>query len=135
MRERIRRFMQGRYGVDQFSQFLMGLGLVLVLVSSFIPVNFLASACYIIGWGNVIYAYVRLLSRNISKRYSENQLFLTKTQKFRRWFTSQKNLMQQKKMYRIYTCPGCKQKIRIPKGKGKIEVRCPKCGTTFIKKS
>ena len=58
-----------------------------------------------------------------------------KTYKIRNWFQNQKNIWQQRKVYHIYTCPSCKQKIRIPKGKGKIEVRCPKCGTTFIKKS
>ena len=135
MRERFMRFMQGRYGTDQYSQFLLIVGLILVLTSSFIPVDFLASACYIIGWIAVIYAYVRIFSRNISKRYDENQKYLAKTSKIRSGFNKQKSLMQQRKIYRIYTCPGCKQKIRIPKGKGKIEVRCPKCGTTFVKKS
>ncbi|MFR5507562.1 MAG: MJ0042-type zinc finger domain-containing protein, partial [[Ruminococcus] torques] len=61
--------------------------------------------------------------------------YLMKTYKIRNWFQNQKNIWQQRKVYHIYTCPSCKQKIRIPKGKGKIEVRCPKCGTTFIKKS
>lgn len=83
----------------------------------------------------VIYAYVRIFSRNISKRYDENQRYLAKTQKIRTWINKQKSLRQQRKIYHIYTCPGCKQKIRVPKGKGKIEIRCPKCGTTFVKKS
>ncbi len=76
-----------------------------------------------------------MFSRNVRKRYDENVRFLNKTAKIRGFFKSQKNLMAQRKDYHIYTCPGCKQKIRIPRGKGKIEIRCPKCGTTFIKKS
>lgn len=135
MRERIMRFMQGRYGTDQFSQCLIVVALVLLLLSSFIPVDFLKSLCYILGWAAAIYCYFRMFSRNISKRYDENQNYLAKTAKIRNWFNKQKSMMQQRKIYRIYTCPGCKQKIRVPKGKGKIEVRCPKCGTTFIKKS
>ena len=106
--------------------------------SSFIVV-FLRTAVsmllYIFGWGVVIYCYFRIFSRNVQKRYAENQAYLMKTYKIRNWFQNQKNIWQQRKVYHIYTCPSCKQKIRIPKGKGKIEVRCPKCGTTFIKKS
>ena len=90
---------------------------------------------YIFGWGVVIYCYFRIFSRNVQKRYAENQAYLMKTYKIRNWFQNQKNIWQQRKVYHIYTCPSCKQKIRIPKGKGKIEVKCPKCGTTFIKKS
>lgn len=135
MREKLMRFMEGRYGTDQFSQFLLISAVILFLLSSFVPVELLQSVCYIIAWVAAIYAYVRVFSRNISKRYAENQKFLAKTQNIRSWFNKQKNMMQQRKIYHIYTCPGCKQKIRIPKGKGKIEVRCPKCGTTFIKKS
>lgn len=135
MRERFMRFMQGRYGVDQYSQFLVITGVLVVLLSSFIPVNLLKSACYIVGWVLVIFAYVRIFSRNIGKRYDENKRYLAKTQKIRVWINTQKSLMKQRKIYHIYTCPGCKQKIRVPKGKGKIEIRCPKCGATFVKKS
>ena len=76
-----------------------------------------------------------VLIRLGEKRYAENQAFLAKTYGIRNFFRKQKNIWQQRRVYHIYTCPSCKQKIRIPKGKGKIEVRCPKCGTTFIKKS
>lgn len=80
---------------------------------------------YLLGWGCLIYAYFRMFSRNVRKRYDENVRFLNKTAKIRGFFKSQKNLMAQRKDYHIYTCPGCKQKIRIPRGKGKIEIRCP----------
>lgn len=90
---------------------------------------------YIIGWAAMIYCYFRLFSRNIQKRYAENQKFLAKTYNIRCFFNKQKNMFMQRRIYHIYKCPGCKQKIRIPRGKGRIEVRCPKCGTTFIKKS
>ena len=135
MKEKIMRFMQGRYGIDQFSKFLLITGLVVVLLSSFFRESAWSMILYILGWAIVIYCYVRMFSRNIQKRYAENQRYLSKTYKVRSWFQKQKNLFQQRKIYHVYTCPSCKQKIRIPKGKGRIEVRCPKCGTTFVKNS
>ena len=134
MKEKFIRFMQGRYGVDQLSKFILILGLVFVVISALFN-NALSLLTYILGWVMVIYCYFRIFSRNIPKRYAENQAYLAKTYKIRTFFGKQKNIWQQRKTHHIYTCPSCKQKIRIPKGKGKIEVRCPKCGTTFIKKS
>lgn len=136
MKEKLIRFMQGRYGIDQLSKFLLITGLAVVLLSGVFRMKPAVSMLlYIFGWGVVIYCYFRIFSRNVQKRYAENQAYLMKTYKIRNWFQNQKNIWQQRKVYHIYTCPSCKQKIRIPKGKGKIEVRCPKCGTTFIKKS
>ena len=135
MKEKLIRFMQGRYGIDQLSKFLLITGLAVVLLSAFFGETEVSMLLYIFGWGVVIYCYFRIFSRNVQKRYAENQAYLMKTYKIRNWFQNQKNIWQQRKVYHIYTCPSCKQKIRIPKGKGKIEVRCPKCGTTFIKKS
>ena len=135
MKEKLIRFMQGRYGIDQLSKFLLITGLAVVLLSAFFGETAVSMLLYIFCWGVVIYCYFRIFSRNVQKRYAENQAYLMKTYKIRNWFQNQKNIWQQRKVYHIYTCPSCKQKIRIPKGKGKIEVRCPKCGTTFIKKS
>ena len=134
MKEKFIRFMQGRYGVDQLSKFILILGLVFVVISALFN-NALSLLTYILGWVMVIYCYFRIFSRNIPKRYAENQAYLAKTYKIRTFFGKQKNIWQQRKTHHIYTCPSCKHKIRIPKGKGKIEVRCPKCGTTFIKNS
>ena len=134
MKEKFIRFMHGRYGVDQLSKFILILGLVFVVISALFN-NALSLLTYILGWVMVIYCYFRIFSRNIPKRYAENQAYLAKTYKIRTFFGKQKNIWQQRKTHHIYTCPSCKQKIRIPKGKGKIEVRCPKCGTTFIKNS
>ncbi|OUP83676.1 hypothetical protein B5F07_10225 [Lachnoclostridium sp. An169] len=135
MKEKFIRFMQGRYGIDQFSKFLLILGVVVVLLSSFLSRNPVGLVFYLIGWALVIYCYFRMFSRNTSKRYAENQAFLAKTYKIRTFFSQQKNIWKQRRVYHIYTCPNCRQKIRIPRGKGKIEIRCPKCSTTFIKKS
>ena len=77
----------------------------------------------------------RMLSKNHSARYAENQKYLQLTAKFRYWLDQQKKLWQERKYHHIYTCPKCKQKIRIPKGKGKIMVRCPKCHFEFQKRS
>lgn len=135
MKEKLVRFMQGRYGVDTFSKFLLVLGLVVVLLSSFFAGKTVGTICYVLGWVLIIYCYFRMFSKNVTKRYAENQSFMARTYKIRCFFQRQKNLFKQRKAYHIYKCPGCGQKIRIPRGKGKIEVRCPKCSNTFIKKS
>lgn len=134
LKERFMRFMQGRYGADAFSRFLLWASVICVLVSGFAP-GIAGSILYTISVVGLIYCYFRMFSRNYEKRYRENQMFLNRTAGIRSFFSRQKNLMAQRKTHHIYTCPGCKQKIRIPKGRGKIEISCPKCHTKFIKRS
>lgn len=138
MRDRFARFMYGRYGSDEFSKFLLQCTLVLCVLSvvlNLLGIRTVASLCYWIAMIVIIYTYIRMFSRNIQKRYDENQKFLLKKMAFMRKFHSEKSIMSQRKYYHFYRCPSCRQRIRIPKGKGKIEIRCPKCNTTFIKKS
>ena len=131
MREKFLHFMQGRYGADQLYRVMLIGGAVLVILSNFIfEVFFL-----LLGWILVVLAFVRAFSKDYSRRYAENQKFLELTGKIRKVFGKQRYVMEQRKDYHIYTCPGCKQKIRIPRGKGRIEITCPKCHTTFIKNS
>lgn len=131
MREKFIRFMYGRYGIDSLGKFTIAAGLITIVLSSFVHWRFLP----FISWLCIITAYYRMFSKNIYKRSSENQWYLSKTCKLRAFVSRQKNLFAQRKTHHIYTCPSCRQKIRIPRGKGKIEIRCPKCSTTFIKRS
>ena len=130
MREKLYRFMMGRYGNDSLNRFLMILSMIFFVLSLFrIPY------VYVLGLVCLIYAYFRMLSRNTYKRSMENNMYLQKTYKLRQYFATFKRDMQMRKTHHIYRCPSCRQKIRIPRGKGKIEIRCPKCSHTFIKKS
>ena len=129
--------MQGRYGVDDLSRFTMGVALVLIILAMFANIfsRTVGSTLDILGVAAIVYAYIRIFSRNIQQRYAENQKFLQMTSKFRFRFNKENDLMKQRKTHHIYSCPGCGQKIRIPKGKGKIEIECPKCHTKFVKRS
>lgn len=131
MRERFYRFMQGRYGQDQFAKFLLGAVIACIVLNLFFRSRILGWA----AWFLLIYAYFRILSRNHAARYAENQRYLNSTVRFRYWLDQQKKLAAERKYHHIYTCPKCRQKIRIPKGKGKIMVRCPKCHHEFQKRS
>ena len=137
MRDKFNKFMQGRYGVDDLSRFTMGTALVLIILAMFANIfsRTAGSTLDILGVAAIVYAYIRIFSRNIQQRYAENQKFLQMTSKFRFRFNEEKDLMKQRKTHHIYSCPGCGQKIRIPKGKGKIEIECPKCHTKFVKRS
>lgn len=112
----------------------MGVAFVMIILSMFIR-NRVGAAFDTIGLLAILYTYYRMLSRDIQKRYAENQKYLSITSGIRQKFNREKNIMHQRKEYHIYSCPNCKQKIRIPRGKGKIEIDCPKCHTKFIKKS
>ena len=131
MKEKFYRFMQGRYGVDDLYRFLFWLAVIGIVLNWFVKSSALSFLTTLI----LVYAMYRVLSRNHSARYTENQKYLNATAKFRYWFDQQKKLMEERKYHHIYTCPKCRQKIRIPKGKGKIMVRCPKCHHEFQKRS
>lgn len=131
MKEKLVQFMQGRYGVDHFSRFLVGFSFILMLLSMFIP----KSPFYLLGLLLLLYCYFRVFSKNISKRYQENLKYLKYHDRLLNRFQKYKNEMAERKTHHIYRCPKCRQKIRVPKGHGRIAIRCPKCNTEFIKKS
>ena len=119
----IRHFMMGRYGTDKLNTAILGIGVVLCVISMIVKVPMadlmLTVAAYILmGW-----AIFRSLSRNTYKRYQENRKYLGMLQRIK------------DKEHRYYDCPRCRQQIRVPKGKGKIAITCPKCQERFIKKT
>ncbi len=114
MREKFQRFMYGRYGVDALGKFMIGAALVLCVLNMFLRSTLIST----LTWALLIYSYYRMFSRNIQKRYNENVKFLN---------------LKKRKTHHIYKCPTCKQKIRIPRGKGRICITCPKCKTEFTK--
>ena len=130
-KNKMMQFMQGRYGADQMGQMLSAVSMVFLIISLFSR----NQAWFLLAVIGIVYNYFRMFSKNISKRYAENQKYLKMTAGIRRRLASWKSQLAQRKIYHIYRCPGCTQKIRVPRGRGKIEIRCPKCNTRFVKKS
>lgn len=131
MREKIMRFMYGRNGVDDFSRVLLWMTFVFVILDWIMPVK----VFYFVAFVSLFYSYYRILSKDCRRREQENAWYLHKTKSLRMFLQKKINRLKMKKEYHLYTCRQCKQVIRIPKGKGKIEITCPKCGNRFVKKS
>lgn len=125
-REKIMRFMVGRYGPDQFGKFLNVTTLIIIGVS--ILLSFFSKVAsyvlYIIALALMVYSYYRMFSKQIYKRAAENRKFL-----------NIQSLFKQLKTHCFFQCPKCKTKVRVPRGKGKICITCPKCKEEFIKKT
>ena len=118
-----RAFMAGRYGTDRLNMVILTAGLVVCLVSAFIKapmVNLLLTA---ISYALMIWAIFRSFSRQTNKRYQENRKFL-------QFFDRLKD-----RDHRYFDCPKCRQVVRVPRGKGKISITCPRCREKFIKKT
>lgn len=131
LRDRFQQFMTGRYGSDEFSRFMLIAALIFMVLSMFTR----GSLFYLLAMVLLIYCYFRMLSRNTYKRYAENEKYLEIKNNITGFFQREKDHAGQRKDYRFFKCPNCKQKVRVPKGKGKIKIHCPKCHTDFIKKS
>ena len=135
MRERMIRFMQGRYGADAFGKFLSTVVIILLVIEIFTTSMSLRAFLNVFTLAMLAYLYFRMFSKNYSKRYAENQKYLELSAPIRTFFRRKKSHAVQRKDYRLYKCPGCKQMVRVPKGKGKIAISCPKCHKEFIRKS
>ncbi len=131
MKDKFIRFMQGRYGTDQLSKAMMIVGLVAMLIASIFPNNII----YLLSLLLIIISYIRIFSKDHQKRYKENQWYLKHFSFVNHLIPNLQRKINQSKQYHIYKCPKCKQKMRIPRGKGKIQIRCRKCGNEFIKRS
>lgn len=128
--QKFQQFMYGRYGGDAFSLVLLVIALVLSLIGGlfFWPVTLLADVVY-------IYVLFRMFSKNIPARQREYYAFLKVWEPVKKWFRFQKQKFDQRGTYRYFKCPNCKQQLRAPRGRGKIEVTCQKCHTVFRTKT
>lgn len=129
MRQKLARFMEGRNGMDELARAESVLVLVTLILSLFFwPLDILAIVL-------LVHMYFRVFSRNLTKRYEENQKWVN----FRYHMTVRNNKRKkrfaQRKTYKFFTCPNCKQDVRVPRGHGKIMITCPKCRTEFQRKS
>lgn len=118
-----RRFMEGRYGTDKLNMALLRTALVLMVVDLFLPEGTLKLVFWALSYGLMIWAVFRTLSRNTYRRYEENRKFL-------RFFDSLKD-----REHRYFNCPKCHQRVRVPRGAGKIAISCPRCREKFVRKT
>ena len=119
----LRHFMAGRYGTDKLNMYILGAGVVVCLLTMFIPSALADLILTAISYALMIWAITRTFSRNTYKRYQENKRFLL--------FLEQ----MKDREHKYFKCPKCRQSVRVPKNKGKIAITCPKCREKFIKKT
>lgn len=131
MKDKLYRFMRSRYGNDQLSSMLTWVGLIFMLLDCFLKIGIF----YFIGIVLFVYGYIRIFSKQYDKRAAQNRWYLEHTAGIRNVFKRRKKQKEAGKDYKVFVCNKCQQMIRVPRGKGKIEIRCPKCGNKFIKKS
>ena len=123
MHRGISHFMMGRYGTDKLNMVILMAGLVLCMLAVFNRLPVLDLILTVLSYGLMFWAIFRMLSRNTYKRYQENRRYLRFLERIK------------DREHRYFDCPRCRQPVRVPKGKGKIAITCPKCKEKFIKKT
>lgn len=131
IRNWLRNFMIGRYGPDQ----LYTASLITAFAFAVLSAVFSWWCFRVLSYLFLFYALFRLLSRNIQKRRRENDRFLKYWWPVRTWFIRKIRRLKSSRTYAFFKCPACKNTLRVPKGKGKIQITCPKCGERFVKKT
>ena len=131
IRNFLRNFMTGRYGPDHLNVAMIVVSLVFALlhiITGFMPLSY-------VSYTVLALVLFRMMSRNIYRRRAENDKFI------RYWWPVKTKLsrifsrIRQRRTYKFIKCRGCKNILRVPRGKGKIQITCPGCGERFIKKT
>lgn len=129
--DKLRRFMYGRYGVDELCYALVILGMVFTFTARVSGIIWFQIPAYLA----LIWAIFRIFSKNQKARSGERAAFLKVWNPVKKWFRLQYNRIRDIKTHRYFTCPNCKNTLRVPKGKGEITITCPVCKTKFDKKT
>ena len=135
MKEKLMKFMYGRYGNDELNQFLFKLVFVSLVISLLSGrASFLGDMFYFLALIMVVFIYFRMFSKNIFARNRENEKYLNFFKPLSRWLEL-KLMNRQDPSHKYFSCPNCKQKVRVPKGHGKVIVTCPSCQNKFEKRT
>ena len=119
----LRNFMMGRYGTDRLNMVILSVGLAASLLSVILRAPVMDLILFVLSYGMMFWAIFRTLSRNTYKRYQENRKFLQLVGRIK------------DREHRYFDCPKCRQMVRVPRGKGKISITCPRCREKFVKKT
>ena len=133
MRKWLAKLMVGRYGVDQLTNFLLIVSMVILLVATLLVRNSAVhSVLFTLAVALLVIGYYRIFSRKTSKRYEENQKYLRLRNRLTGRLRALRDRLRQSRTHRFFKCPECGVTVRVPKGKGKIKITCPKCRAKTI---
>lgn len=119
---KMQNFMNGRNGPDKLGKDIGIFSIIIYVIALFIGNQIL----YTLSLIGMMYSLFRIFSKNLSARRSENQSYNQYIRKYH-------SRLEMHKDYRIFKCKGCGKKIRVPRGKGKVEITCPMCGKKIIR--
>ena len=127
----LRNLMAGRYGPDHLNIAMIVLSFVLMLLNAIL----LFSPLLYVSYAVLVLALFRMFSRNITRRRAENDRFLRYWWPIRTKLSRSRANLKHRKTHKFIKCQGCGNTLRVPKGKGKLQITCPRCGERFIKKT
>lgn len=128
MKAWFQRFMSGRYGSDTFGNFLCVTALVCLVIGLFVGIF------YYIGLLLLLYAYFRMLSRNVHKRYAENIAFMQKTAGVRAKFGQLQQRFALRKTYRYFPARTAASRYACPRAAAKFPSPAPNAAPSSLKK-
>lgn len=134
---KIYEFMRGRYGIDTLGRRIQILTIIFLVISLILRLSGLGAYNtfnYLALIGILIYTY-RMMSKNRTRMALQNQKYLALEKNFLSSLQKIKRRLSFDKDYKYFSCPVCKTELRLPKGKGKLRVICPKCKNEFIKRT
>lgn len=127
----LRKLLMGTYGSDPLSIVLIIFSVILTLIAELTSLPILAAISYVpLG-----ISLFRMLSKDIAKRKMENYKFSILVGPVYSWVEKKLKRAKDSKTHRFFKCPKCNANLRLPKGKGKIVITCPKCNTEFSRRT
>lgn len=129
------RFMYGRNGSDQLNMALLAVYVLVLLVQAVLSRFFvLRMILEFLSLALAAAVLFRSFSKNLARRRAENAAFLNWWLPVKNRFSAARQRRRDRE-HKYFTCKNCKTICRVPMGKGKIEITCPKCGEKIIGRS
>lgn len=146
-KEKLYRFMYGRYGADELYNFLTYFNIILIItdliVVAFIPEGvakaIISLSFSILIVGIFVWEFFRMMSKNIAKRRRENERYLKIKRSVKRFFSGNtskgtKTFNRDDAVYVFRDCTWCSSTLRLQRREGRHKVKCPRCSRSFYVK-
>lgn len=137
MREKIGKMFSGRQGMDELSKALFWCSLACMALSALtlgVLNGVLSSIFSFLGFSQIILCFIRAFSRRLGQREAENAAYLAWLSRQRSKLGAYKERRRQSRDFKFFKCPGCGTYIRVPRGKGRVHIKC-KCGYMLYRKT